>query len=220
MFSLFIAFLLDIATFVTGFIIDRADEDNYSDSKQENMGNYGNSFSMVHALPKKEPVWNMNQTLNWNAIPPLNRYTFLTGDRQYLDGTMTYKAIENGKVIDVEYSDTKLQAGLYYWKGSSIYPVLPVEFCYKGTSGGPKDGVYEEALLRYDDQLLFIAQDKIDKHIGTVDPYIPVYCLSKDSCESFPAKEIQNMRGSKIVVSLNQTGTRIIAIYVVKDDMI
>jgi len=219
-FSLFIAFLLDIAAFVTGFIIDRADEGNYSDSEQENMGNCGKNFSTVHALPKKGAVWNMNQTLNWNAIPPLNRYTFLTGDCQYLDGTMTYKAIENGNVIDVEYSDTKLQAGLYYWKGSSIYPVHPVEFCYKGTSGGPKDGVYEEALLRYDDQLLFIAQNEIDKHIGTVDPCIPVYCLTKDSCKFYRANEIQNMQGSKIVISLNQTGTRIIAIYVVKDDVV
>ena len=217
--SLFIAFLLDIATFVTGFIIDRADEAD-SDSKQENTRNYTNIISMAHMPPKKEPVWNMNQTLEWNAIPPLNRYTFLTGDYQYLDGTMTYKAIENGKVIEVEYSDTKLQTGFYCWKGSSIYQVFPAEFRYKGTSGGPKDGVYEDAILRYEDQLLIIVQNAEDKHLGTVDPYTPVYCLSKELCETFPAKDIQNMQGSKIVVSLNQIGTRIIAIYVVKDDAV
>lgn len=56
---------------------------------------------MIHTPPKKDPVWDMNRTLNWNAMPPLNRYTFLTGNPQYLNGTMAYKAIENGKVIDV-----------------------------------------------------------------------------------------------------------------------
>ena len=218
-FSLFVALLLDIAAFVTGFIIDRADEAD-SDSKQENTGNHGGNIGVVHTPPKKDPVWDMNQTLNWNAIPPLNRYTFLTGDHQYLDGAMTYKAIENGKVIEVEYPDTKLQTGFYYWKDSSIYQVKPAELHYKGTPDGPQDGVYENAILRYEDQLLIIVQNTEGKHLGTVDPYTPVYCLSKDAYESFPAKEIQNAQGSRIVISLNQIGTRIIAIYIVKEDTI
>lgn len=218
-FSLFIAVLLDLAAFVTGFIIDRADEAD-SNSDQEDTGNHGGNVGAVHTPPKKEPVWDLNQTLNWNAIPPLNRYTFLTGDHQYLDGTMTYKAIENGKVIEVEYPDTKLQTGFYYWKGSSIYQVRPAELRYKGTPGGPEDGVYENAILRYEDQLLIIVQNTEGKHLGTVDPYIPVFCLSKDAYESFPAKEIQNTQGSKIIIGLNQTGTRITAIYVVKGDTV
>lgn len=218
-FSLFIAFLLDIAAFVTGFIIDRADEADLN-STRENTGNYGSNIVMAHIPPKKEPIWDMNQTLNWNAIPPLNRYTFLTGDHQYLDGTMTYKAIENGKVIEVEYPDTKLQMGFYYWKDSSIYQVCPAELRYKGTPSGPEDGVYENAILRYEDQILIIVQNTEGKHLGTVDPYTPVYYLSKDAYESFPAKEIQNAQGSRIVISLNKPGTRIIAIYVVKDDTV
>lgn len=218
-FSLFIAFLLDIAAFVTGFIIDRADEED-SDSKQENMESYGGNISVTHMPPKKEPVWDMNQTLNWNAIPPLNRYTFLTGDHQYLDGTMTYKAIENGKIIEVEYPDMKMQTGFYYWKDSSIYQVRPAELRYRGTPDGPRDGVYENAILLYEDQLLIIVQDTEGKHLGTVDSYTPVYYLSQNTYESFPAKEIQNVQGSRIVISLNQTGTRIIAIYVIKDDTV
>ncbi len=218
-FSLFIAFLLDIAAFVTGFIIDREDEDD-SAFKQENMGNYGGNIGVAHTPPKNESVWDMNQTVNWNAIPPLNRYTFLTGDHQYLDGTMTYKAIENGKVIEVEYPDTNLQTGLYYWKDSSIYRIRPAELRYKGTPSGPEDGVYENAILRYEDQLLTIVQNTEGKHLGTVDPYTPVYYLSKDMYDSVPAKETQNAQGSRIVISLNQTGTRIIAIYVVKDDTV
>lgn len=216
-FSLLIALLLDIAAFVTGFIIDRADQTG-SNSEQDDTGNYGGDIAATHTPPKKEPVWDMNQTLEWNAIPPLNRYTFLTGDHQYLDGTMTYKAIENGKVIEVEYPDTKLQTGFYYWKESNIYQVRPAELLYKGTPSGPVDGVYEDAILRYEDQLLIIVQNTEGKHLGTVDPYTPVYYLSKDEYESFPAKEIQNVQGSRIVISLNQTGTRIIAIYVVRDE--
>lgn len=218
-FSLFIALLLDIAAFVTGFIIDRSDEAD-SNSKRENTENYVGNIGVTHIPPPKEPIWDMNQTLNWNAIPPLNKYTFLTGDHQYLDGTMTYKAIESGKIIEIEYPDMKLQTGFYYWKDSSIYQVRPTELCYKGTPGGPGDGVYENAILRYEDQLLIIVQNTEGKHLGTVDPYTPVYCLSKDMYESFPAKEIKNIQGSRIVISLNQTGTRIIAIYIVKDDTV
>lgn len=216
LFSLFIALLLDIAAFVTGFIIDRSYEAD-SDFNQENMGNYSGNIGVAYAPPKKESVWDMDQTLNWNAIPPLNRYTFLTGDHQYLDGTMTYKAIENGKVIEVEYPDSKLQTGFYYWKDSSIYQVCPAELRYKGTPNGPEDGVYENAILRYEDQLLIIVQNTEGKHLGTVDPYTPVYYLSKDAYDSFPAKEIQNIQGSRIIISLNKTGTRIIAIYVIKE---
>lgn len=218
-FSLFIALLLDIAAFVTGFITERADEAD-SDSRQENMRYYGGNMGETHTLPKKEQAWDMNNTLNWNAIPPLNRYTYLTGDHQFLDGNMTYKAIENGKIIEVEYPDTELQTGFYYWKDNSIYQVHPAELLYKGTPDGPKDGVYENAILRYEDQLLIIEQSTGGKHLGTVDPYTPAYYFSKDTYEYFPAKDIQRMHGSKIVISLNQTGTRIIAIYIVKDDTI
>ena len=216
LFSLFIALLLDIAAFITGFIIDRSYEAD-SDFNQENMENYSDNIGVAYAPPKKDPVWDMDQTLNWNAIPPLNRYTFLTGDHQYLDGTMTYKAIENGKIIEVEYPDSKLQTGFYYWKDSSIYQVCPAELRYKGTPNGPEDGVYENAILRYEDQLLIVVQNTEGKHLGTVDPYTPVYYLSKDAYDSFPAKEIQNIQGSRIVISLNKTGTRIIAIYVIKE---
>ena len=66
---------------------------------------------------------------------------------------MTYKAIEYGKVIEVEYPDTKLQTGFYYWKDSSIYQVRPAELRYKGIPGGPRDGVYENAILHYEDFL-------------------------------------------------------------------
>lgn len=133
---------------------------------------------------------------------------------------MTYKAIENGELLEVKYPDTKLQTGFYYWKDGNIYQVNPAELRYKGTPSGPEDGVYENAILRYEDQLLIIVQNTTGTYLGTVDPYTPVYCLSKDSYESFPAKEIQNTQGSRIVISLNQTGTRIIAIYVVKDDIV
>lgn len=218
-FSLFIAFFLDIAAFVTGFIIDRADDAD-SNFKQENARNYGGNIGMTYMMPKEETAWDINQTLNWNAIPPLNKYTFLTGDHQYLDGTMTYKAIENGTVIEVEHPDTKLQTGFYYWKDSSIYPVHPAELRYKGTPDGPRDGIYEDAILRYEDQLLFIVQNTESKHLGTVDPYTPVYYLSKDEYKAFTAKDIQNVQGSSIVISLNQTGTRIIAIYVVKGNAV
>lgn len=217
-FSLCVAFLLDIAAFVTGFIIDRSDKAD-SNFEQENTETYGGNTDVIQTPTKKDLGWDMNRTLDWNAMPPLNRYTFLTGDHQYLDGAMTYKAIENGNVVEIEYPDTKLQTGFYYWKDSNIYQVKPAKFHYKGTPDDPQDGVYENAILRYEDRLLNIVQNTESEHLGTVDPYTPVYCLSKDVYESFPAKEIQNAQGSQIVISLNQIGTRIIAIYIINEDM-
>lgn len=213
-FSLIIALLLDIAAFVTGFMIDRADGGR-GDYVEESCSGY---VGAVHKPSKEKADWDMTRTLEWNAIPPLNRYTFLTGDHQYLDGTMTYKVIENGKIMEMEYADMNLQAGFYCWKAGAIYQVSPAELSYKGTPGGPRDGVYENAVLQYEDQLLTIVLNTQSCHLGTVAPYTPVYCLSKEEYESFPAKEIQDMQGDMIVISLNQIGTRIIAIYVIKDD--
>ena len=52
-FSLFIALLLDIAAFVTGFIIDRTDKAD-SESVQESAGNYGGNIGVTHVPLRKE----------------------------------------------------------------------------------------------------------------------------------------------------------------------
>lgn len=217
-FSLIIALLLDIAAFITGFIIDREETVRQEDTSDE---------EGIHEYPAKNPsgagqslsppsTQSLEQSLEWNAIPPLNRYIFFTGDYQYLNGVMTYKAIECGKIIETEYAGPKLQSGFYCWDGNTPLPLHLAELCYKGTSDNPKDGIYQDASIRYEDQLLILTQGEKGQHLGTVDPYTPVYRLSQDRYESFIAKDLKNAHGEMVIIALNHVGTRIVAIYIVE----
>ncbi len=211
-FSLFIALLLDVAAFITGSIIDR-EEESQKKRLEEAIADTDSEDTDAPA----SPAWELEHALEWNATPPLNRYIFLTGDYQYLDGVMTYKAIERGKVVEVEYRGSALQGGLYFWEDGKLSSLQPVEMCYKGTREGPRDGVYLNARLCYEDQLLTLVQGGEGRHLGTVDPYTPVYQLSEDGYESFAAKDLKGTHGEKVVIALNQTGTRIVAIYIISD---
>ncbi len=211
-FSLFVAFLFDISAFITGFIIDR--ESSSKKNSRITPVEY-ESDDYDDGTAKKPLEWDLAHTIKWNAMPPLNRYIFLTGDHQFLDGIMTYRAVENGEVNVVQHPSTELSAGFYLWKDNDIQQVQISELRYKGADGGPQDGIYVDAVLHYDDQLLSIVQNKHGIHLGTVDPYTPVYKLSEENYDMIHAKDIQDEHGSRIVVSLNQEGTRIIAIYII-----
>lgn len=214
-FSLLLALLLDLAAFVTGFVIDRADvtepQDKPGDARQGGIWSRGRAKQMPGAA---EP--DLDQTLAWNAIPPLNRYTFLTGDYQYLDGIKTYRAIEDGEETEVDCEDD-LPAGFYSRNRNKLVGAAPAELLYQGADGGPRDGVYEHAVLQYNDQLLLVSQGKSSRCIGTVDPNTPVYLVSDDGYDMTPAKDMLTIRCKLAVVSLNETGTRIIAVYAVNE---
>ena len=214
-FSLLLALLLDLAAFVTGFVIDRADvtepQDEPGDARQGGIWSRGRAKQTPGAA---EP--DLDQTLAWNAIPPLNRYTFLTGDYQYLDGIKTYRAIEDGEETEVDCEDD-LPAGFYSRNRNKLVGAAPAELLYQGADGGPRDGVYEHAVLQYNDQLLLVSQGKSSRCIGTVDPNTPVYLVSDDGYDMTPAKDMLTIRCKLAVVSLNETGTRIIAVYAVNE---
>lgn len=206
LFALFLAFLLDIAAFVTGAIIDRA-------SRESSIKTEENSDIMYEQQIEKH----MDDEEKC-VVKTLNRYLFLTGDYTYMDGTLTYKAIENGLETFIEYPEHGLQSGFYIWYKGKIQPVKASELLYKGVSENIQDGVYENSIIRYNDGLLTITvSDNSSKNIflGSVEAYIPVYRISADTYEALPAKDADKVHGKKIVVSLNQDGTQIVALYVV-----
>ncbi len=205
--------MLDIAAFVTGVIIDRVSVSSQNEKKKDK--------ERVRKLVNDEregSLLGMRNGVTWKIVPGLERYMFLTGDYTYMNGVMTYNAIENGVETQLEYPNHGLEAGFYQWSGKTLCSVEIAELLFKGTTGGPQDGVYENCVLNYEEELLTITTDGSDgesRFLGNIGAHIPVYHLSKDEYEVFPAKNICDMREFKAVIALNREGTRIVAVYLV-----
>ena len=89
---------------------------------------------------------------------------------------------------------------------------------FKGTSGGPQDGIYTECVLHYEDSLLTLIQGEDHIFLGPLDANIPVFLLSEKRCNVIPSKNISDIHGQSIVISLNTEGTQITAIYIMEHD--
>ena len=202
-FSLIVALLLDISAFITGVIIDRVSSKQKMPTENDD-GKPPNVF---------EPEMDDSA---WSVLPGLRRYAFLTGDFMFLDGIITYKIIENGKVKELEYPGPRLNTGFYAWKVKELVLVADSEkLLFRGITGGPQDGIYQNCSIGYDQGLLIISQNGSSEYVGSVDPDTPVYQIHTDHCDVIPARKMSNERGKKIVVALNYDGTKIIAIYVI-----
>lgn len=202
-FSLIVALLLDISAFITGVIIDRVSSKQKMPTENDD-GKPPNVF---------EPEMDDSA---WSVLPGLRRYAFLTGDFMFLDGIITYKIIENGKVKELEYPGPRLNTGFYTWKVKELVLVADSEkLLFRGITGGPQDGIYQNCSIGYDQGLLIISQNGSSEYVGSVDPDTPVYQIHTDHCDVIPARKMSNERGKKIVVALNYDGTKIIAIYVI-----
>ncbi len=191
-FSLFLALLLDISAFITGVIIDRV---SYSSPNEEKAD--------------EQP---------FNIVPGLNRYIFLTGEYTADDEITTYKAIENGVETEIKHPDPGLKAGFYLFNESQLCEVEPSLLLFKGTSGGPQDGIYTDCVLHYEDSLLTMIQGEEHIFLGPLDANVPVCLLSGKRCNIIPSKNISDIHGQSIVISLNTEGTQITAIYIMEQD--
>jgi hypothetical protein len=191
-FSLFLALLLDISAFITGVIIDRVSYSSPNGEKAE-----------------EQP---------FNIVPGLNRYIFLTGEYTADNEITTYKAIENGVETEIKHPDPGLKAGFYLFNEARLCEVEPSLLLFKGTSGGPQDGIYTECVLHYEDSLLTLIQDEDHIFLGPLDANIPVFLLSEKRCNVIPSKNISDIHGQSIVISLNTEGTQITAIYIMEHD--
>ena len=204
-FSLFLARLLDIAAFITGVIIDKVEARRKTETKE----------SAYAAIPEADPSQRNNDKA-WDIIPGLNKYIFLTGDHTFIDGVMTYKAIENGEETEIEYADENMQAGFYKWDKKKLCMIEQSVLLFKGTSNGPQDGIYADCTLHYEDQLLTMTQSGQRIFLGPIGSNTPVFQLSKEQYIAFPAKNISDIHGQEVVIALNNEGNRIIAVYIIE----
>lgn len=204
-FSLFLALLLDIAAFITGVIIDRVAARREADAEES-----ASSAAAETECPQE------NSGKAWDIIPGLNKYIFLTGDHTFIDGVMTYKAIENGEETEIEYPDRNLESGFYRWDKKQLCIIEQSVLLFKGASDGPQDGIYADCILHYEDQLLTMTQSGKSIFLGPISSNVPVYQLSKEQYIAFPAKNISDIHGQEVVIALNKEGNRIIAVYVIE----
>lgn len=202
-FSLFLAFLLDVSAFITGVIIDRVSFD------------YKDEMAEVHLVKPEKGMQKENEGM-WDIVPGLNRYIFLTGDYIFHDGIIRYKAFENGEETEVEYIETDLATGLYLWDEKQLSEVIQSVLLFKGSSDGRQDGVYVDCILHYDEQLLTMTQSGKRIFLGPIGLYTPVYMLSEEQYEIIPSKDLLDIHGEKVVISLNKEGTRIVAVYIIE----
>lgn len=206
LFSLALAFLLDIAAFVTGVMIER-EESKLAKNPPPPLAKEDNTSASVAptaAAVQPPPAWTLNQ------------YLFLTSDYKFCEGEYTYRTIEQGKLGELRLPTPNYRAGLYRWEKDGILAVRnAAELLYQVSSGGPQDGVYLNCGIACQGGLLTLFINGTSRFLGNADPYVPVYKMSGDSYDEFPIKDMGRIDAKTVIVALERDGVRIAGVYVV-----
>lgn len=212
-FSLFIAFMLDISAFITGVVIDRVETSTPSRSKPVKASEpplQGDPESSAQEKPDESPP----EADTLSAVSGLKRYVFLTGDYHSVNGSLFYEALERGQSLELQCAGSVLKTGLYVWDGTSAQVPPPAPLLFKGSDGGPQDGVYADAVLHYEEPVLSLMQNGVSTFLGHADPQTPVFHMSRDLYEVYPASKIEDAHGTTVVAALDEEGKIIIGLYV------
>ncbi len=200
-FSIILAFFLDIAAFVTGLLIEVMNqwEEQKRDVNEEN-----------EIETEEEKVKYICENIH---VPGLSHYLYINGEYIHEAGKNTYRAIEHGREIEVSLPDIGLKAGLYVEKDGNWKPISDTQELQLVTS--PQDGIYKNCCIRYEDHALSVAEDfdKEYRYLTSVSEGIPVYILENNHLEITMAGSLNNSKATVIVIALNQKGTEVIAIY-------
>lgn len=198
-FSVIIAFLLDIAAFITGFIIDHMSSDS-GKSASEKQGFLFSPASEAH-------------TYSQPLLRGLNRYIFLTGDYSYLDGIITYRAIENGERTEIDLPNMGKSAGIYLYNKNDTVFVSDSELLYCGEASGPCDGVYRNCTLTYNNGFLIIDLGNGGKSLGTLNPHTPLYQFTLNEFNAASVQNLNEVTAKTAIIALSADGAQIIAVY-------
>lgn len=248
LFALLLAVSFDLAGFIFGFVeqdntqqnrnSDVSDSDETGDNNQKNKGEQtknriSKSDSNEPFIPKKRNVKNVlltdnNRKTEWSILKTLAQYIVLTGDYESRDGIYYYKAFKDGVLCDWEVKDTvPYTQGIYIqeeidkeWTKGVTLPKDGQDLLFSGQEGGPKDGIYMNCQLIYDEGSLILTEGDQKKFLANIDEYVPVhsYKPSQGENRTIPSKQLtkKGFDDQSIVVALNEKGTRIVAIYIVE----
>lgn len=231
-FSIILAFLLDIAAFITGLLIDVADKRReillQRNMEKFNMGRIGTNGKTAddsgrYAFGAEfQYVREDEEEGSYYPAAGLNRYLYLTGDYVRENEKNTYRAIENGEEIEIDLLNTGLTFGLYIEnEGEAALIPDSQALAFFATENGPLDGVYKKCSLRYEDNALLILEKTQSsaayRYLAAIDAEAPVYQLSNGTCTVMEAHYLNGNKGEVVVIALNKKGSKVIAVYIMKE---
>lgn len=186
-FSLVLAYLLDIAAFITGLVIERFDDDS---TKRASVG---------------------------GIISPAttNHYLYLNGDYTKEDNVCRYCAVDGTYVTSVDGPDATLQPGYYLEHEGMLQPVNPQQLAFAKMPGGPQDGVYQNCSLQYSDHMLLVKRNSEQEfsYLATVDQNVPVYRIQNGNCTCETLQDLRVAEWQMVIIALNANGSLVTAIY-------
>lgn len=186
-FSLVLAYLLDIAAFITGLVIERFDNDS---TKRASVG---------------------------GIISPAttNHYLYLNGDYTKEDNVCRYCAVDGTYVTSVDGPDANLLPGYYLEHEDALQQVNPQQLAFAKMPGGPLDGVYQNCSLQYSDHMLLVKRNSEQEftYLATVDQDVPVYRIQNGNCTCETLQDLRVEEWQMVIVALNTNGSLVTAIY-------
>lgn len=220
-FSLILAFLLDISAFITGFVIDNmenkpaheegsAPQDSTSEAPQgdaQNDSNHHDSENPFHNLCD-------NDDEMYEPIPCWNHYIYLTGDYLFEDDKAVYHAIIDGEDIELELPGTGFSEGIYLQSGKQVTQ-LPETEQNPRFLNNPCDGIFHNCCLKYQEYALMISHpdDAEYQFAANIDPDIPVYQFDKKNFDIIPAHTLRGQDAKTVVLALNRCGSMVAAVF-------
>ena len=218
-FAFILALSFDLSGFIFGIVVPN--ESRRRKGQEEMAADGAGAISRVlgrTAQPK------------WSILKTLNRYITLTGDYENKDGTYYYVAFQNGQRCRWPVEDTvPYRQGIYQqikvdakWsKGTSVSPKSQ-ELRFARQADGPRDGIYTDCQLVYDEGSLILMKEDNQHFLSSVEEYLPVhsYSPSRGANRTIPVKELASKKidGKTVVIALNTKGTRIAAIYIIEQE--
>ena len=235
-FSLILALSFDLSGFVFGLVTL-----NDAPLTAENCGAEPFQETPSAKLPASDgpdlpiPPDKEGDTAAWSILPALNSYVVLTGDYEIQDGVYYYKCFRNGQFYRWKVTDSApYQQGIYSEDtesgGVCVKPLAADQsLLFHGQPSGPRDGIYRNCQLAYMDGSLLKGEK--GEFLASVEEFVPVhiYVPSEGKNRTIPVKMLAVPSGEnagnnsvfvrEAVISLTPNGTRIAAIYAIKENI-
>lgn len=198
-FSFVLAYLLDIAAFITGIVINRLDD------KQKQQKD--NPIPLVPISGVLSPA-------------TFNHYLYLNGDYTKEDNVYRYFAVDGTRVTDVRGPNANLLPGYYLEQKDELQQVSPQQLAFAKMPGGPRDGIYQNCSLQYSDHMLLIKENSEQEfsYLAPVDQNVSVYRIQKDNCICETLQDLRIEELKLVIVALNTSGSLVTAIYLLEKE--
>lgn len=206
LFSLAVAFFLDIAAFTVGFLIYLGEEKN----KKE---------QLLRGLSTRRDQDDVIADTSFGIVSPATarRYLYLTGDYIRENERFYYKALDGENETEVVLDKPDFQRGFYLEDGGALAAASPQTLALYQMPNGPRDGIYLNCSLQYREPVLSIQEDgkTAFEFLASVGEEVPVYRMQDGQCVSCVTADVPPQKMQMVVLALNNAGTAVAAIYLI-----